>query len=127
MILNHINLPVADVATTRDFFARYFGMTTVFERGKNFLVMMKDEAGMVFVLSHFEKNSEVEYPKDFHIGFFLEAREEVDAIYARMIADGLEADAPPRETHGRWTFYVNAPGGIMTEVGSILEGTSWAK
>ncbi len=125
MKLNHINLPVDDVAASRDFFARYFGMTTTFELGKGALVIMKDEGGMIFNLSHFDRKTEVEYHKDFHIGFFLETREEVDKIHSQMIADGLDVE-PPKETHGRWTFYVNAPGGFLTEVGCLLAAAKWA-
>ncbi len=49
MKLNHINLPVTDVAANRDFFMKYFGMVTTMEVGKNFLAMLVDESGMVLV------------------------------------------------------------------------------
>lgn len=75
----------------RDFMAKYFGLVTVMEVGKNFLVMQQDNAGMVLNLSHFDKSStaEVDYHKDFHVGFFVE---------------------------GRYGFYVTAPGGFVVEV-----------
>jgi catechol 2,3-dioxygenase-like lactoylglutathione lyase family enzyme len=126
MKLNHINLPVNDVAVSRDFFAKYFGMRTTFELGKGALVIMKDEGGMILNLSHFDRKSEISYHKDFHIGFFLESRDEVDAIYAKMIAEGLVVE-PPKESQGRWSFYVDAPGGFQTEVGCLHEGAKWAK
>jgi hypothetical protein len=40
----------------------------------------------------------------------------VDEIYARLKADGFDAE-PPREFHGAWTFYLRAPGGFLVEVG----------
>jgi catechol 2,3-dioxygenase-like lactoylglutathione lyase family enzyme len=125
MTLNHINLPVDDVAASCDFFTKYFGLRTTFELPNGSLVIMKDEAGMILNLSHFDRKNEIQYHKDFHIGFFLGSREEVDAVHSRMIADGLDAEAP-KSMHGRWTFYVESPGGFLTEVGCVLEGASWA-
>lgn len=124
MNMNHINLPVPDVAATRDFFSKYFGMKTVLELGKNSLAILRDEGGMVLNLSHFDKKSEIHYHKDFHVGFFLDTREEVDAVHARMAADGVVAD-PPRKLPGRYAFYIDAPGGFVTEVASF-EGEAWA-
>lgn len=84
---------------------------------------MRDDSGMRLVLSHFDKATEVHYPKDFHVGFFFETRAEVDQIHARMIGDGIEAEAPQRMA-GRWAFYIQAPGGVTTEV-ACLEGGNW--
>ncbi len=125
MKLNHVNLPVADVGATRDFFARYFGLKTVMELPRNTMAMLQDEGGMVLILSHFDKaDGEVEHHRDFHVGFFLDTREEVDAVHAEMIAGGIEAEAP-KKMPGRYAFYVKAPGGFVTEVASF-EGAAWA-
>jgi len=123
MIVNHINIAVSDVAVSRDFYTKYFGLTVMMERGENFLAILRDDAGMVFNISHFDKAAEVSYPRDFHIGFFLENREQVEAVRAQMLADGLEV-AEPRRAQGRWTFYFQVPGGVLTEVG-CLEGAGW--
>lgn len=124
MKLNHINLPVADVAASRDFFAKYFGMKTSMELGRGVMAMMRDEGDMVLILSHFHKNDEIHYHKDFHVGFYLDSRKEVDDMRARMVADGLDAEAPEKR-QGRYGFYLQAPGGFVTEV-AILEGTAGA-
>lgn len=117
MILNHINLPVADVAATRDFFTRYFGMKVAFELPKNMLAMLRDDGGMVLNLSHFDKDktAEISYHRDLHVGFLVESREEVDAMHARMTADSLVVEAP-RRLQGRYGFYYPAPGGFEVEV-----------
>lgn len=117
MKLNHINLPVHDVAAARDFMAKYFGLVTVMEVGKNFLAMQQDDVGLVLNISHFDKSStaEVEYHKDFHVGFFVESPEEVDRVYARFTADAIAVE-PPRRREGRYGFYVTAPGGFVVEV-----------
>ncbi len=120
MKLNHINLPVSDVAAARDFFTTYFDMVTTLEIGKNFLAMLTDEAGMVLNLSHFDKtqSADVDYHKDFHIGFFLETNTEVDRLFTRMNADGI-ASEPPKQLQGRYAFYVQAPGGVIVEVARL--------
>ena len=120
MILNHINLPVADVAATRDFFVKHFGMVQTLEVGKNFLVMLQDEGGMVLNISHFDKNdtSEVQYHRDFHIGFFVETNDDVDQFYAKMTVDTVVEDAP-KKREGRYGFYATAPGGIVVEIASL--------
>jgi lactoylglutathione lyase len=116
MKLNHLNLTVPDVRTTREFFETYFGLQCVFERGRDVLAVMVDETGFVFTLSNFDKATEVEYPGAFHIGFMQDSRERVDEMYQRLTAGGIEAD-PPKEFHGAWTFYFRAPGGFIVEVG----------
>lgn len=115
MSLNHINLTVPDVSRSRAFFETYFGFRCVVGRGDTLAVLI-DESGFILTLSNFDKVEKVEYPGAFHIGFMQDSRERVDAIYRRLTADGFEAE-PPREFHGAWTFYLNAPGGFLVEVG----------
>src|SRR5947199_115381 len=112
MRLNHLNLTVPDVPTSRDFFETYFGFRCVFERGGDTLVVLTDESGFVLTLNNFGKAAEVEYPGAFHIGFMQESRERVDEIYERLNAAGFDAKTP-KEFHCAWTFYFRAPGGFL--------------
>ena len=121
MNMNHLNLPVADVAASQAFYTKYFGMETVAEVGQNFLVILRDDAGFLLNLSNFDKSTETSYNKDFHVGFYVDSREEVTRLYDRMIADGLEAKAP-KKMQGRYTFYVQVPGGVLTEVACLESG-----
>lgn len=114
MELNHINLPVADVAQARAFFETYFGFRCVLERGPNFVGLI-DDAGLALVLSNPDGVSAVDYPKYFHIGFMQDDDTKVDAIYERLKADGIDVEQP-RSSHGSWTFYFTAPGGVTIEV-----------
>ena len=120
MNLNHINIPVDDVAANRDFFKKYFDMTTVFEVGKPTLTGtgLADKAGTLFNITHFDETETepIVYHHDFHIGFFVDTDEEVDAIYARLAAGGLVIAEAPKKEFGRYTFYVKAPGGFDVEV-----------
>ena len=115
MRLNHLNLTVPDVPACRDFFTTYFGFRSVAERGRSALVVLTDESGFVLTLNNFGKATEVRYPEAFHVGFIQESRERVDAIFERFKADGFDVP-PPREFHGAWTFYLQAPGGVLVEV-----------
>jgi lactoylglutathione lyase len=102
--LNHANLTVPD------------GLRCVTEKGRNALAVLVDETGFVLTLNNFERVAAVEYPGAFHIGFMQDSREKVDAIFERLKAGGFDIQ-PPREFHGAWTFYLNAPGGFSLEVG----------
>ncbi|RAS81888.1 VOC family protein [Priestia endophytica] len=110
MKLNHLNLTVEDVESSRQFLETYFGMTCVGSRGKGFAVMF-DEDQFILTLM---KGKDVKYPKTFHIGFPQESREKVDQINKRLKNDGYKVD-PPIEAHG-YTFYVTAPGGFTVEI-----------
>lgn len=114
MKLNHLNLTVPDVQQTQEFFETYFGFRCVFKRDA--LVVLVDESGFAFTLNHFDKQTEIEYPAAFHIGFFQESRERVDEIYRNLKSNGIDVK-PPKDFHGAWTFYFHAPGGLLVEVG----------
>ena len=120
MKLNHVNLTSFDIAADQAMFERYFGLRCLAVRGRG-LAVMEDEHGMVLVLNNFpRKRGDFAYPVDsdvMHIGFIQETREAVDAIHARLAADGWGAPAP-RKYHGAWTFYFKAKGGYFIEVSS---------
>lgn len=126
MRLNHLNLTVPDVTRTREFFEKYFGFHCVFERNGRNLVVLRDESGFILSLSNLKHVDKVEYPGIFHIGFMQDSREEVDEIYRRLTADGIAA-GKPKEFHGAWTFYFDAPGGIQVEVGYQHEASGVAR
>jgi lactoylglutathione lyase len=70
-----------------------------------------DDRGMVVTLM---KGRTADYPATFHIGFIQATEADVDAMHARLTADGFAADSPAR-SHA-YTFYVKAPGGFVVEV-----------
>ena len=61
------------------------------------------------------------YPKIFHIGFIQDDAAKVDAIHERLAAAGF-APGEPRDEHGRYTFYFEAPGGFTVEVNAFRPG-----
>ncbi|MBN9417282.1 MAG: VOC family protein [Candidatus Eremiobacteraeota bacterium] len=114
MILNHVNLSVPEVEVTAAFFEEHFGLRRVAERA-GMLAVLCDEASTVLTLSNFYKDTEVAYPRGFHMGFLQQTREQVDAIYERLHAAGY-AHSAPRTVHGTWGFYFDAPGGVQVEI-----------
>ena len=90
MTLNHVNLTVFDALETRLFLEKYFGL-----RG--------------------QEGGNRRYPPTFHIGFIQPSAQHVDAINARLKADGFDVP-PPSQQHRSWTFYFPAPGGFVIEV-----------
>ena len=116
MALNHLNLTVPNVPQTRAFFETHFGFRhlAVAPQSDTFVVLV-DESGFVLSLGNFTEAAEVVYPGAFHVGFRQDRREQVDAFYQRLKADGFDMK-PPHEFHGAWTFYFRAPGGFLVEV-----------
>ena len=114
MKLNHLNLTVTDVRAASEFLEKYFGLhSTGDNAGMGFLA---DDDGFVLSLMKAGKSTEVAYPGNFHIGFFVESEAKVDAINQRLKADGYDV-APPQHHHA-YTFYVAAPGGFTVELGA---------
>ena len=116
MALNHLNLTVPNVPQTQAFFETYFGFRHLAGAPpSDTFVVLVDESGFVLSLNNFAEAEEVAYPGAFHVGFRQDSREQVDAIYQWMKADGFDMK-PPHEFHGGWTFYCRAPGGFLVEV-----------
>jgi catechol 2,3-dioxygenase-like lactoylglutathione lyase family enzyme len=116
MALNHLNLTVPDVPETRAFFETHFGFRHLAgaPQSDTFVVLV-DESGFVLSLNNFTEAEAVAYPGAFHVGFRQDSREQVNALYQRLKADGFEMKAP-HEFHEGWTFYFRAPGGFLVEV-----------
>jgi len=114
MRVNHLHLMVPSVAEAAGFFEKYFELRKT--GGNAGLTVLLDDSGFVLTLMKMGSKSAGAYPAHFHVGFFLDSEAKVDAVYGRMIADGLKVDAPKRE-HS-YSFYVGAPGGFLVEVGA---------
>jgi catechol 2,3-dioxygenase-like lactoylglutathione lyase family enzyme len=122
MRLNHLDLHVPDVAAARDFFVDIFGLKVVETRGHDGLAILNDDAGLELILSRpIEKFGGADNltagVNTYHVGFILPERDQVDAVYQRLIAAGFEAWHEPRAIRGGWLFYAMGPGRILVEVG----------
>ena len=118
MRLNHLNLTVTDVRAAANFFETYFGLQKMGgNAGMTVLTDLPDYSGMILTLMKAKPSTFKGYPETFHVGFFIEGRDEVDVLAARLRADGYELDDPADTGHS-YGFYVNAPGGVVVEVGA---------
>lgn len=118
MKLNHINLLVTDVTTSISFFEQYFNFKCLEIKGDNLLAVLQGSDGFTLVLmaSSLNRKGNTSYPDAFHIGFFLDSRNEVTDLYNRLVAAGFATEHPPGNMRGSYGFYFNAPGNILTEV-----------
>ncbi|NOK61707.1 MAG: VOC family protein [Chloroflexi bacterium AL-W] len=114
MKLNHLNLTVTHVLEAHQFLETYFGLQNM-GVGTDKMAGLLDDNGLTLVLMKGGEESNIIYPKSFHIGFTQESKEQVDDIYQRLRDDGFDIPAP-RDLHGGWAFYFQAPGGFMIEV-----------
>jgi catechol 2,3-dioxygenase-like lactoylglutathione lyase family enzyme len=116
MQLNHLDLPVPDVAATAAFFTTHFGFRLCETRGNNGFALLTGEGGFALVLTRRRAEGAQDYPDNFHIGFLVESDEAVHAAHARMQAAGVPDLPPVSSQRGATLFYVHAPGGILVEV-----------
>jgi catechol 2,3-dioxygenase-like lactoylglutathione lyase family enzyme len=117
MQLKHANLVTPDVAATAEFFQRFFGFEIVDQRG-NALVVMRDESNFVLTLMKLKKSDPDRYPQTFHVGFYFDSSELVQAKHAELVAAGLSPGAVQTTDRGGSvsTFYCVCPGDITVEV-----------
>jgi catechol 2,3-dioxygenase-like lactoylglutathione lyase family enzyme len=116
MHLNHLDLPVPDVAATAAFFTSHFGFRLCETRGNNGFALLLGTGGFTLVLTRRRAEGAQDYPDNFHVGFLVESDAAVHALHARLRAAGM-ADLPPISVQrGATLFYVHAPGGILVEV-----------
>jgi catechol 2,3-dioxygenase-like lactoylglutathione lyase family enzyme len=118
MKLNHINLPVTDVAISVSFFEQYFDFKCIEIKGDNLLAVLQGSDGFTLVLmaNSFNRNGNETYPDAFHIGFFVETRDQVTDLYHRLLTGGYATEHPPGNLRGSYGFYFTAPGNLLTEV-----------
>jgi catechol 2,3-dioxygenase-like lactoylglutathione lyase family enzyme len=115
MRLNHLDLPVPDIAATRDFFETWLGFRHERTLGQDGLSILRDDSGLVLVLSRLQRDGAQSFPTTFHIGFHFETEGEVRGLNARMRGAGI-VDGEPVRQRGALSFYFVAPGDILVEV-----------
>jgi len=116
MRLNHLDLPVPDVAATAAFFTTHFGFRLGETRGNNGFALLLGEGGFVLVLTRRRAQGVQGFPDTFHIGFAQEAEAHVHALHARLRAAGVDGLPDVSCQRGATLFYVQAPGGVLVEV-----------
>jgi len=118
MQIKHLNLATSDVTGLASFFECLFGFNRLLERGSGALVILRDDEGFVLTLMKLKKNDPEVYPETFHVGFYADDLDAVEAKRSELLTAGFapggihEAGRSGRGAH----FYCNAPGGIVIEI-----------
>ena len=122
MHLNHLNLPVSNLAEAQSFFEDLFDFQLL-GKGGDLIVAMSDGHGFMLVLANTARfgGEAPHYPEPFHIGFNLDDRAQVDAMYERVSAAGITVDDTPRRKHGHYGFYFRALDNLLFEVATHNE------
>jgi catechol 2,3-dioxygenase-like lactoylglutathione lyase family enzyme len=115
MKLNHIDLPVADIAAARLFFEMHFELRCIFTREDGLSVLL-DEDGLALTLSPIPQGEVLKYPTGFHIGFNLDDEGDLLKVHRRIVCAGVPVVRPLGDLAGALTFHCQAPGPILVEV-----------
>jgi catechol 2,3-dioxygenase-like lactoylglutathione lyase family enzyme len=117
MKLNHLNLCVNELSEAIDFFQKVFDFQLLDQKG-DAIAVMTDGHGFTVVLSNSRSNQDKDhpYPKDFHLGFYVDTMTEVDQFYKKLVAVSIASEHEPRMIRGGYTLYFTALGGILFEV-----------
>ena len=119
MILNHAQLVVADVAASREFYGRWFGLTEAAHEEEGF-VILRDPAGGLLALH--EGHPEPGAGDSFHLGFQVPTAGDVLAFRDNTHAVGLEEVAFEQQAGGFAFARVRDPDGHAVEVYALPEG-----
>jgi len=114
--LNHLNLCVHDLSEAISFFQNLFGFQLLEQKG-DVIAVMDDGFGFTLVISNLQTNLDEKhgYPKDFHLGFYVDSTSEVDLLHKKLETIGIHSQAP-KMIRGGYTLYFTALGGILFEV-----------
>lgn len=121
MQLNHLALPVRDIDEAVALFETHFDFQVLARQGDE-IVMLSDGSGFTLVLAIIEgeAGSEIVYPGDLHVGFWVADRAAVDRIHADLAESGFSPQGA-EEMRDRYGFYFAALGGLRFEVSSRQE------
>jgi catechol 2,3-dioxygenase-like lactoylglutathione lyase family enzyme len=121
MKLNHLNLCVNNLSEAVTLFTDIFGFELADQKG-DVIAVMKDESGFTLVLSRLAtlEGGIPTYPEGFHVGFYVDTKEEVDQFCFRLMSAGLtNKESSPKSMRDGYTLYFKALDGILFEVTSF--------
>lgn len=113
MKLNHFSLPTRDAKKEAQFFVEHFGARIEFTAPDGSVLLKHGEIDIV--IESFDELPT--WHKDFHFGFELETKEEVEKIHQRFKSAGVSVETDVYNRAGRGSrFFARTPGGVQFEV-----------
>lgn len=111
MKFNHVSFPSRDASATAAFFVQHLGCT-VSNFGTSKILKRHD----FDIVIESAADRDVEWPKNFHIGFELPRASDVLALFEKFQAAGVAFETGVM-AHARGSrFFCWIPGGIMVEI-----------
>ncbi|MDR8398312.1 VOC family protein [Paraburkholderia sp. USG1] len=112
--LNHLSFPTHDVASEASFFEQHLGATLEFTEPVTGSALLRH--GHIDIVLE-KMPADVTWHKDFHFGFELATRHEVDAMYETFKGSGIALESEIFNRLGRGSrFFARTPGGVQIEV-----------
>lgn len=107
MTINHINLPVTNVAGAILFFETYFGFRCTETKGDLIIAVLKDPSNFTLVLmtAKMNQNGNTTYPDAFHIGFLQDNEKQVNEIYTKLKTGEIDVEQEPKKIRDSFGFY----------------------
>jgi len=107
MTINHLNLPVSDVAAATTFFESHFDFKCLETKGDNMIAVLTNPADFTLVLmsSKINKGENTAYPDAFHIGFILDSAEKVNDTFSKLKTGGIPLEREPQKIRNSFGFY----------------------
>ena len=113
MTLNHIHLGTKNLARLQAFYESYFGFKKKYDHGEG--VFLVNDVNFLIAIDPVENTSEL--PSWYHLGFCLNSKEEVIAIYHKMKSNNEQIVRELKESPSEFaSFYVKDPDGYKIEV-----------
>jgi catechol 2,3-dioxygenase-like lactoylglutathione lyase family enzyme len=114
MQLNHLDLQVADVQKSVEFFERFFDFELQSNRASPAIAFLSDGQGFVLVLQR-KKDPAQGYPEGFHLGFLVSDEETVIRTRTRLAEGGHTVSEVIRNNRGVM-IYCRTGDGFLVEV-----------
>lgn len=106
MKLNHLNLVVTDVAKAIRLFVNHLGFKCIDNRKDKIAVLTNTDAFVLILWSStLNSDSSVQYPENFHIGFYQPDQESVMNVYEELQGQDLHFESEPKKIRNTFGFY----------------------
>jgi catechol 2,3-dioxygenase-like lactoylglutathione lyase family enzyme len=113
MKLNHVSLPTKNTKTEAQFFVDHFGAKIEFTAPDGSVLLKHGDIDIV--LEAFEELPS--WHKDFHFGFELNTKSDVEKIYEHLKSVGVSVETEVYNRAGRGSrFFARTPGGVQFEI-----------